>query len=99
MPRAGGGCSDTSSCAHSEYGELGVPLQAVLTDNGRAFCGRDDPPCELYLDLDAIGHRTTRVGRPRSNGFGERLNGTGLDESFRITSRQNFYESVRRATA
>ena len=48
-----------------------------LSDNGREFCGRaDHHPYELFLQLEGIEHRTTKVRRPQSNGFIERLHRT-----------------------
>jgi transposase InsO family protein len=73
----------------------GVALQTVLSDNGREFCGRpDNHPYELFLQLEGIEHRTTKVRRPQSNGFIERLHRTLLDEHFRIAGRTKWYESV-----
>jgi hypothetical protein len=47
----------------------GAKIDVVLSDNGREFCGRPDQhPYELFLQLEAIEHRTTRVKRPQSNG-------------------------------
>ena len=72
-----------------------VKVQTVLTDNGREYCGRPDAhPYELFLQLEDITHRTTRVRRPQSNGFVERLHRTLLDEHFRIKGRSKYYESV-----
>ena len=51
-------------------------------------------PYELYLDLNGIEHRRTRVRTPKTNGFVERFNGTVLDEFFRVTMRETFYETV-----
>jgi transposase InsO family protein len=65
------------------YRNLGLPVRAVLTDNGREFCGTERHPYELYLALNEIEHRTTRVGSPKTNGFVERFNGTVLQEFFR----------------
>src|SRR5690554_4044532 len=49
-------------------------VSTVLSDNGREFCGRKDQhPYELFLQLEEIEHRTTKVRRPQSNGFVERL--------------------------
>nr|WP_241548038.1 integrase core domain-containing protein [Leptospira stimsonii] len=39
-------------------------------------------------------HRTTKVRRPQSNGYVERLHRTLLDEHFRISGRTKFYESI-----
>jgi transposase InsO family protein len=73
----------------------GGRIQTVLSDNGREFCGRPDRhPYELFLQLEGIEHRTTRVRRPQSNGFVERLHRTLLDEHFRVMGRKKFYESV-----
>lgn len=72
-----------------------VKIQTVLSDNGREFCGRPDRhPYELFLQLEDIEHRTTRVARPQSNGFVERLHKTILDEHFRIAGRTKWYDSV-----
>ncbi|ABN78290.1 MULTISPECIES: IS481-like element ISRhsp3 family transposase [Cereibacter] len=76
------------------YRNLDLPVGAVLTDNGREFCGTERHPYELYLDLNGIEHRRTRVRTPKTNGFVERFNGTILDEFFRVAMRDNFYESV-----
>ncbi|MFC3061836.1 IS481 family transposase, partial [Paenirhodobacter populi] len=76
------------------YRNLGLPVKAVLTDNGREFCGTEKHPYELYLDLNGIDHRRTKVKTPKTNGFVERFNGTVLDEFFRIKMRETFYDSV-----
>ena len=76
------------------YRHLDLPVGAVLTDNGREFCGTDKHPYELYLDLNGIEHRRTRVRTPKTNGFVERFNGTILEEFFRATMRETFYETV-----
>jgi transposase InsO family protein len=73
----------------------GSEIKTILSDNGREFCGRPDKhPYELFLQLEGIEHRTTKVRRPQSNGFVERLHRTLLDEHFRIEGRKTFYESV-----
>jgi transposase InsO family protein len=70
-------------------------VTTVLSDNGREFCGRPDQhPYELFLQLEAIEHRTTRVRRPQSNGFLERFHRTLLDEHLRITGRTKWYEEL-----
>jgi transposase InsO family protein len=73
----------------------GARIQTILSDNGREFCGRPDRhPYELFLQLERIEHRKTRVGRPQSNGFIERLHRTLLDEHFRVLGRKKWYETV-----
>ena len=76
------------------YQELDLPVTAVLTDNGREFCGTERHPYELYLALNDIEHRKTRVGSPKTNGFVERFNGTVLEEFFKPKMRETFYETV-----
>jgi len=70
-------------------------IVTVLSDNGREFCGRlDQHPYELFLQLEGIEHRTTRVRRPQSNGFLERFHRTLLDEHLRIAGRTKWYEEL-----
>lgn len=76
------------------YAKLGLPLSAVLTDNGREFCGTERHPYELYLALNDIEHRKTKVRTPRTNGFVERFNGTVLEEFFRPAMHAKLFESV-----
>ena len=73
----------------------GASVKTVLSDNGREYCGRlDSHPYELFLQLEDIKHTTTRVGRPQSNGFVERLHRTVLDEHFRVVGRKKWYDRV-----
>jgi transposase InsO family protein len=76
------------------YEERDLQVQAIVTDNGREFCGKDTHPYEIYLQLNDIEHRRTKVRRSQTNGFVERFNRTVLDEFFRIAFRTKFYESV-----
>lgn len=70
-------------------------IDVVLSDNGREFCGRPDQhPYELFLQLEDIEHRTTRVKRPQSNGIVERLHRTLLDEHFRVEGRRTWFETI-----
>ena len=75
-------------------------IDTVLSDNGREFCGRPDQhPYELFLQLEDIEHRTTRVKRPQSNGIVERLHRTLLDEHFRVEGRRTWFETVEEMQA
>lgn len=76
------------------YRDRGLPVKALLTDNGREFCGKDTHPYELYLELNEIEHRRTRVRTPKTNGFVERFNGTALNEFFIPAMHSKLYESV-----
>jgi len=77
-----------------QYEDWGLTVEAVLTDNGREYCGREHHPYELYLALNEIKHRTTKVKRPQTNGFVERFNRTVLDEFLRPAFRQTLYTSL-----
>jgi transposase InsO family protein len=73
----------------------GAAIDAVLSDNGREFCGRDDQhPYELFLQLEGIEHKKTRVKRPQSNGIVERFHRTLLDEHFRVEGRKTWFETI-----
>ena len=76
------------------YRERQISIKAVLTDNGREYCGTPVHPFELYLDLNDIEHRRAKVRSPKTNGFVERFNATILDEFFRKAFREQFFESV-----
>jgi transposase InsO family protein len=78
-----------------QYRKWGLTVGAVLTDNGREFCGTESHPYEVYLALNDIQHRRTKVKSPRTNGFVERFNRTILDEFLRPAFRQRFYASVK----
>jgi transposase InsO family protein len=77
------------------FEEHDAVVETVLSDNGREFCGRPDQhPYELFLQLEGITHRTTRVKRPQSNGIVERLHRTLLDEHFRVEGRRTWFETI-----
>lgn len=70
-------------------------IEVVLSDNSREYCGRPDQhPYELFLQLEEIEHRTTRVKRPQSNGIAERFHRTLLDEHFRVEGRRTWFETI-----
>ena len=77
-----------------QYKKWKLEVNAVLTDNGREYCGREHHPYEIYLALNDIEHRKTKVRSPRTNGFVERFNRTVLDEFLRPAMRTKFYESL-----
>lgn len=77
------------------YDRHGVALERVLTDNGREFCGRPlHHPFELFMAVQQIEHRTTRIGSPESNGMVERFNRTLKEEFFSVAYRKRIYESI-----
>ena len=82
------------------YAAIGLQVGAVLTDNGREFCGRPEThPYELLLAMAEIEHRTTRVRSPRTNGFVARMNRTLLDECFRVKGRTEWVSDAGRDPA
>jgi hypothetical protein len=76
------------------YQERAIAVEKVLTDNGREFCGTERHPYELYLALNDITHKRTRVRSPQTNGFVERFHRTAKEEFFEVALRETFYESV-----
>jgi transposase InsO family protein len=76
------------------YEERGLVVEAVLTDNGREFCGTEAHPFELYLALCDLEHRRTKVRHPQTNGFVERFQRTVKEEFFGVALRETLYESV-----
>ncbi len=82
------------------YEALGVQVEAILTDNGREFCGiKEKHPYELLVAIEGIEHRTTKIRSPRTNGFVERMNRTLLDECFRVAGRTTWYEDTAQIQA
>ncbi len=73
------------------YQDRGIPLGAVLTDNGREFCGTEAHPFELYLALNDVEHRRTKVRSPRTNGFVERFHFTFQEEFLKPALYSRFY--------
>lgn len=77
------------------YEENDICIENILTDNGTEFKGRPTIHLyEIFLELNDINHRKTKVASPRTNGFVERFNRTILDEFFRTAFRKKLYESV-----
>ena len=76
------------------YQERGIEVTAVLTDNGREFCGTETHPYEVYLALNDLKHKRTKVRHPQTNGFVERFHRTVKEEFFEVALRETFYESV-----
>jgi transposase InsO family protein len=81
------------------YADRDLAVNAVLTDNGREFCGTATHPFELYLALNDIEHRRTKVARPQTNGFVERFFGTVKNEFFELAFRQKLYTTLEELQA
>ena len=79
------------------YEALGVPVGAVLTDNGREYFGKPERhPYEFLLAMDELEHLTTKIRSPWSNGFVERMNRKLFDECFRVQGRTSWYIEVEK---
>ena len=76
------------------YRGMNLKVESILTDNARDFCGTSAHPYQIYLELNDISHRRTRVRHPQTNGFIERFNRTILDEFFRIKFREKMYSKL-----
>jgi transposase InsO family protein len=71
-----------------------IPIGAILTDNGREYCGTEAHPYQLYLRLNDIEHRTTKVKSPQTNGFVERFSQTVKEEFLPISFRKKLYTRI-----
>ena len=77
------------------YYALGIPVQRVLTDNGKEYCGDSiKHDYELILKYFNIKHKRTKIRHPQTNGFVERFNRTILEEFFVVAFRTNWFTSV-----
>ncbi|CAI9404821.1 IS481 family transposase ISRhsp3 [Pleomorphomonas sp. T1.2MG-36] len=77
------------------YERIGLKVGAILTDNGREFCGTDTRTRSNSISLwPASSIARPRVRTPRTNGFVEHFNGTVLDLSFRLKICETFHASV-----
>jgi len=71
------------------YRRAGWPLQRVLTDRGSEFKGAFDAACRALR----IRHTRTRPRHAWTNGFVERLQGTILQEHWRLQFRRRYFTS------
>ncbi len=82
------------TCCRCSNRKAWLSRPSSRTTDGNSVVAPDHHPYELFLQLEGIEHRTTKVRRPQSNGFIERLHRTLLDEHFRIAGRTKWYESI-----
>jgi transposase InsO family protein len=71
------------------YRRAGWPLQRVLTDGGSEFKGAFDEACHQL----GIRHTRTQPRHAWTNGFVERLQGTILQEHWRVAFRRRYFTS------
>ena len=77
------------------FEDQNIPILTILTDRGTEYCGRlDQHPYELYLQLNEIEHRKTKVKSPQTNGICERFHQTVLNEFYRVTFRKRLYSDL-----
>jgi transposase InsO family protein len=77
------------------YEEKGIAVENILTDNGREYCGRAlRHPFELYLAINEIEHRNTKVQSPQTNGFCERFHQTVGNEFVKVQFRKKIYTTL-----
>ena len=77
------------------FEDQNIPILTILTDRGTEYCGRlDKHPYELYLQLNEIEHRKTKVKSPQTNGICERFHQTVLNEFYRVTFRKRLYSDL-----
>ena len=72
---------------HVYNNSLDVPIQSVLTDNGKEFTTHHPSKNHSFERLAhelAIKHRLTKVRHPWTNGACERLNRTVLEEFYQV---------------
>ncbi len=83
---------------HVHNNSLDVPIQSVLTDNGKEFTthhASKDHRFERLLKELTVKHRLTKVRHPWTNGACERLNRTILEEFYQVTFRKIIYKTVQ----
>lgn len=68
-------CAGFYQRARTFFADHGVTIDKVLTDNAKAYLGRD-----FTTALDGVKHRRIRPYTPRTNGKVERFNRTLLEE-------------------
>lgn len=72
------------------YQKLGLTVGALLTDNGREYCGKDHHHFELYLQLNAIEHRYIPSSQEQPNGYIKRFHQTIFRDFFRPNLQKHF---------
>ena len=83
---------------HINNNMLEIPIESVLTDNGKEFTthhsSKNHSFERLLTILGNIKHRLTKIRSPWTNGACERLNRTILEEFYQISFRSKIYNSI-----
>ena len=72
------------------FRKAGKPVQALLTDGGPEWRG----PFTAWCKASDLEHRKIKPGHCWTNGFVERLQGTILQEHWRVAFRRSFFTSA-----
>jgi transposase InsO family protein len=76
------------------YRQHNIQVKAIVTNNGRQYCGTAKHHYELYLMLNEIEHQKTELHNARANGFVERFNLIALDEFFKPALQNKAYGAI-----
>jgi transposase InsO family protein len=79
------------------YGEFHIPLDRILTDNGKEYTTHwtnGNHEYETYLKQKHIRHTRIKPRTPQSNGLVERFNRTLLEEFYQIAMIKKVYSSL-----
>jgi len=75
------------------FDERGFPIEAIMTNNGREFCGTDSHPYESFLKRYKIEHWHSDPGKLHTSGFLARFRGIVIAEFFGEALRTKFYRN------
>lgn len=76
------------------YKERRLAVSAILTNQSREYCGKENHHYELYLMLNEIEHRKTEIHQSGTNGFMERFNQIASTEFFKPEFKMNSFKSI-----
>ena len=72
-----------------------MKIRTILSDNGRGYRGqRTSTPYELFLQLEDIEHRTTKVGGRSPTASSRGSTASASKNTLRIKVRTPWYETV-----
>lgn len=76
------------------FQDWGLSVEAILTNNGREYCGTALHPFELFLSENDIIHVLARKQKRHTSGFLQRFRATVLSEFFSEAFRTTFFWSI-----
>lgn len=78
------------------YHGQNIQIKAIVTNNGRQYCGTEKHHYELYLILNEIEHQTTVIHNSLNNGFIERFHQIVFSEFFQKILLKKAYDSIEK---